>query len=372
MTVTNRTKKIALIIFFISLWAPLLIAMATPDKEISPTEKRKLTPVPQLSWEGLAGFPKAFDQYYNDHFGLREQLLSSHSYYQFALFNVSSSNRVIVGKDGWLFQNGHAHVNDMRNLWPFSPGELQRWANVLTAKYKWCRGQGIAYIFVVTPSKHLIYPEMLPGGYQPVNAHSRVDQLIDYLQKNTDVPVVDMREALKKEKRKLRTYYKTDTHWNRYGAYIGYKQIMKQIKKELKGIDTVSLKKKDFKVLPVPAGDLANSLNLQQSLPEECPKPVKWDATCLTNSTIKGEQNDTTRNQQWFTTTCVNRKYDAIMFRDSFSVALMPYLSESFNSIYYIPHSPVPTGNMKKIVSEQRPDIVIEQRATRWLRTPEG
>lgn len=372
MTAPNWIKKIALFVFLIFLWAPLLIAMATPDKEISPAEKRKLNPMPQLNWDTLPDFPQNFEKYYNDHFGLREELLYAHSSYQFALLNVSSSNRVIVGKDGWLFQNGHSHVKDMRNLWPFSPGELQRWANVLTAKYQWCKQQNIAYFFVLTPSKHLIYPEMLPGGYQPVNKTSRADQLIDYLQKHTAVPVIDMRKALLKEKKKLRTYHKTDTHWNSYGAYVGYRQMMKQIKKELKGLKPVSIKRNDFKMVSEPAGDLANSLNLQHVLSENSPKPTKWNATCLGNSTLKGVPDDAARNQQWFTTSCAQKKYRAVMFRDSYSLAMMPYLSETFGYIYYIPHSPVPVVNMKKIVTEQQPDIVIEQRTTRWLRTPEG
>lgn len=179
-------------------------------------------------------------------------------------------------------------------------------------------------------------------------------------------------QRIDKGEKKLRTYHKTDTHWNSYGAYVGYRQMMKQMKKELKGIKTVSIKRKTFTMVSGPAGDLANSLNLQQSLSEDSPRPTKWNATCLGNSTLKGVQNDAARNQQWFTTSCADKKYRAVMFRDSYSLAMMPYLSETFEHIYYIPHSPVSIGNMKKIVTEQRPDIVLEQRTTRWLRTPEG
>ena len=121
-------RYIVIIFFMVSLWTPLIIAMTTPAKDVSLTEKRKLAPLPALGWDSWSNFPQAFEAYYNDHFGLREQLLQGYNYYQFSLLNISSSNRVIVGKNGWLFQNGGDHVKDMRNIWPFSPAELQHWA----------------------------------------------------------------------------------------------------------------------------------------------------------------------------------------------------------------------------------------------------
>ena len=60
------------------------------------------------------------------------------------------------------------------------------------------------------------------------------------------------------------------------------------------------------------------------------------------------------------------------MFRDSYSLAMMPYLSESFGYVYYVPSAPVPLAALQELVQEKRPDVVIEQRASRWLRTPEG
>ena len=361
-----------IIFFMVSLWTPLIIAMTTPAKDVSLTEKRKLAPLPALEWKTLSSFPKEFEAYYNDHFGLREQLLQGYNYYQFSLLNISSSNRVIVGKNGWLFQNGGDHVKDIRNIWPFSPAELQHWANILSLKHQWLQERGIKYVFMVTPSKHLIYPEQLPKAFQPAQPQSRADQLIRYLQEHTKVPVIDMRKALHKEKKKLRPYHKTDTHWNPYGAFIGYRETMRYLKKQLPAIQSVPLKRKQFQMVERPGGDLAQSLNVEKSIKEEVPEPASWNASCLQNSTLQGEQNDASRNKEWFATTCAPKKYRVLMFRDSYSLAMMPYLSQSFHYIYYIPHSPVRIKNMQEIVSQQNPDIVIEQRATRWLRTPEG
>ncbi|WP_028583097.1 alginate O-acetyltransferase AlgX-related protein [Desulfogranum mediterraneum] len=361
-----------IVLFLLALWTPLLVTLATPHQEVSISEKRRLAPPPSLKLAEISRFPRDFEAYYNDHFGLREPLVQGYNSFQFALLNTSTSKRVIVGRDGWLFQNGRDHVRDMRNLWPFSPGELQHWARVLSAKQAWLKERGIVYIFVLTPSKPLLYPEELPQAYQPVQPESRADQLIDYLRNHTQVPVVDMRRALARMKRRLRPYHKTDTHWNSYGAYIGYQQIIRELRKHLQDISSVSLKARDFKMSSEPGGDLARSLNLRQSVREEVPIPIDWQPSCLPSATLKGEHNDTNRNKQWFSTSCEGKHHRVVMFRDSYSLAMMPYLSESFRFISYIPHSPVRLANLQEISQQQAPDIVIEQRTSRWLRTPEG
>ncbi len=285
---------------------------------------------------------------------------------------VSTSNRVIVGKDGWLFQNGRDHANDIRNIWPFSLGELKHWARILSIKHNWLKSQGIEYVFIIPPSKHLIYPEKLPAAFKPVHKTSRMDQLVHYLGENTDITIVYMRERLIDAKERLRPYHKTDTHWNSYGAYLGYLELMSNIHRKLPDLKLVKIKRKAFAMRTEKGKDLAQSLNLQNKIKEEAPFPEKWNGECLYNSTIKGEQNIVNRNRQWFPTSCDHGNYKAVMFRDSYSLAMMPYLSETFSSIYYVPHSPANIKTLKEIILEQKPDTVFELRTSRWLRTPEG
>ncbi len=333
-------------------------------------EKRKLTPMPLLTETGLTKYPQQFENYFNDQFGLRESLLKVHSWSLFTLFHISSSRRVVAGRDGWLFQNGHPHVKDMRNLWPFSESELQHWAKVLKEKQQWLQQHNMGYIFVITPSKHLIYSEKLPASLQPVHSESRTDQLIQYLQRHTTVPVVDMRKALFEKKQDGRLYYKTDTHWNGYGAYFGYRTIMKEIRRQLPDAYVVHLEQKDFSPRDEPGGDLAQALTLQHSLQEVVLTPHTWKPACFQHAMQKLQLKN--RNQEWFTTTCPGRRFSLVLFRDSYALALMPYLTESFASITYIPHSPVGKDRMQELALQYKPDLIVEQRTSRWLRTPEG
>ena len=358
--------------FLVFLWTPLVLALVNPYPEMSLLEKRKRASFPVFDFKHAADFTDRFEDYFNDYFGLRDSLLFWFNSLQYHLLNATTSKKVIVGRDGWLFQNGKTHVDDMRNTWPFSEGELRHWGKILSAKYRWCKQRGIEYVFVITPSKHLLNKEKLPSAYRPVDRRSRADQLVDYLNNETDVPVVYMQKELKKAGRRLRTYHKTDTHWNSYGAYTGYRAVMKHLESRLDEVHSISLKSSDFKMDEQPGGDLARSLNLPDTIREDAPRVMTRELDCINNTSPPGIDNDTSRNREWFTTTCAQKKYYTILFHDSYATAMMPYLSESFLSVYYIPHSPVRMENFQKIIQKQGPDIVIEQRTSRWLRTPEG
>jgi hypothetical protein len=119
-------------------------------------------------------------------------------------------------------------------------------------------------------------------------------------------------------------------------------------------------------------GDLADVLNLGDILVERALEHRDWQPRCARNLEFGEQVDNRIRNKNAFTTVCDTGQGRLLMFRDSFSLAMMPYLSETFHTAYYFPASPVPLDGMKRVIAEQRPDVVIEQRSSRWLRTPQG
>ena len=73
-----------------------------------------------------------------------------------------------------------------------------------------------------------------------------------------------------------------------------------------------------------------------------------------------------------FATRCETGSGRLLILRDSFAIAMIPYLAETFAHVDYYTASPIPLSAMIELVEEYRPDIVIEQRSSRWLRGPEG
>jgi hypothetical protein len=285
---------------------------------------------------------------------------------------VSPSDWVLVGDRGWLFQGGDPHIRDTRNDWPYSTGELAQWGRVLSAKKDWLAARGIDYLFVVAPNKPVTYPEHLPPAINRVRARSRADQLITHLTTHTDVPVLDLRPVVWQAKSILRTHHKTDTHWNDFGAYQGYRALMQRLLPQNPSAHLVELSPESFVIRDRAGGDLAQNLAMAEFLREpsvELKQPV---VSCAVAKGIPADADDRTRNQNAFSTECDRAGGRLLMFRDSYSLAMMPYLSESFTYVHYVPASPVPLSAIEQLAAQHRPDIVIEQRATRWLRSPRG
>ena len=372
MLFTSSARKILLCLFTGLIWLPLLVMLVTPQRQYSEFENRRLAPPPELDLEAPKRFALGFEDFINDHFGFRQPLIHLFRLLEVNLFKVTQSGTVLFGKDGWLFQAGQEQVADYRNNWPFTEIELAEWADGLEAKHRALGKKGIGYLFVFAPNKHLVYPEKLPDSINRVRDESRVDQLVDYLSKHTDVPILDLRPALHEAKTRLRPYHKTDTHWNAWGAYVGYTALIERLRQRFPKLQAVELGPEDFARRETPGWDLARALSMEQELKEIEIYPREWGPRCATYHGLPSEPTRWDRNNKPFSTKCSSGHHRLLMFRDSYALALMPYLSETFRYIHYYPASPVPLAGMLEVIEEQRPELVIEERSTRWLRKPFG
>ena len=325
----------------------------------------------------ISDFPDAFEAYLNDHFAYRSELIRLHNQIRVEGRLVNRLANVIVGKSGWLYFGGNPDILDIRNIWPFDPKQLEQWAKTLTNKKTWLEKKGIEYLFVIPPGKQLVYPEFLPAHLKIFPRESRLDQLVSHLQENTDVTLLDLRTSLISEKQRENPvyeplYYKTGTHWNDYGAYIGYKALVDQLNNLGLAIKPFRVSDDGFMRIKHPGEDLAGNLELANELSYFKVDFREELATCARYQLIDSDADMALKQVSWFSTTCESRPYRVLMLRDSFSLSMMPYLSETFGYIMYVPHSPAPLNAIKQLVEIHKPDIVIELRSSRWLRTPNG
>ena len=88
----------------------------------------------------------------------------------------------------------------------------------------------IDFYILVAPNKENVYSNYLENKITRSNRkNSRTEELIEYLSKNSQLNIIYPKEILVKNRKKYNTYYKYDTHWNDYGAYLGTVELMKQI-----------------------------------------------------------------------------------------------------------------------------------------------
>ncbi|MCQ2500166.1 MAG: GBS Bsp-like repeat-containing protein [Lachnospiraceae bacterium] len=236
----KRIRQLFIAAFILMLVLPLLLTSFKKDV-VSEIENRTLANFPKLTMadgEKNPNFIPEFESWFNDHVGFREPLFEANLKLQYDLFDHSANEKVMVGKDGWLFFTGDGNAAIPAGEYPnFGEKELEAICQKQISIRDKLKSQGIEYVIMLPPSKVSIYPEYIKGDFSVRKTPS--DILADYLEAHSDLKVVRLKDTLLEEKEKTDEllYFKTDTHWNTYGSSVAYRQLVKKLK-EWKLTDT--------------------------------------------------------------------------------------------------------------------------------------
>lgn len=322
------------------------------------------------------------------HFGFRRQLVRWHDLASLRLLRSSPhdgsgftesrlhamspgpwSSRVLLGKDGWLFVAGGRPLESYRRTRPFTDDELAAWTAVFEARRAWLAARGIAYLLVVPPDKHNVYPEHMPATIRPLRDVSHLDQLLAHLASHSTVDVVDVRPALLAAKALHPVYPRTDTHWNAFGAWAAYETMIARLGRHFRGLSPWPLA--DFGVDHVEhdGGDLADALGLADVLREErvqlAPRRPRRARV------VERHPPSAAPTAVWRVTRHAEADLPRlVMFHDSFGFALAPFLAEHFaEARFHLYRSFDPA-----LVEAHHPDVVVDEMVERWLvsRPPEN
>jgi alginate O-acetyltransferase complex protein AlgJ len=375
--VKTRARTIsntALIVLFLTVTlAPPVKWMFSRDRSWSDKEKRVLTPFPKepKDFSSFLKLTKKFESYYDDHFGFREVLIDRYQREVRKRFGETGVRRVIGGKEGWYFYAGDNLQEDFMGLTPLKEQQLKTWKIDLIHKRNWLAERGIHYLFVVVPNKQTIYPEYLPDFINKAKGETRLEQLMKYLKTDGDVHILDLTPVLRKAKHTGHLYSKTDTHWNFYGAYLGYKEIMHQISQWFPKEHFKNDYSFDRPAKEGPGGDLAEMLGMQGSIKEIRPIPESRHLCARRMELpIHIENPHQTKQSAPFMKGCKEAHLRALIFRDSFFLAAQPFLSEDFREAIYI-WRPYDQEITERLLQYFHPDVVIEERAERFCFRPE-
>ena len=295
-------------------------------------ENRKLTSRPTLTIDNYGTFSKEYNEYYNDNIPFRNVLISLNSTIDYFIFKRSSSDSVIVGNDNWLFycrKSDNDPIGCYQGTNLFSEEELESIAQNCIIQRDYLLQRGKEFVIFIAPNKERVYFEKMPEQYGPPAVNYRALQVVNYLKENTDIRVVYPYDELMAAKDSLNynIYYKTDTHWNYIGGYVGAAALMREL-----GIDMPSLDAPEMEILNGEnrAGDLAGMLNLKRQL-----------KFADNEYQIKGyDYHDMQTLERDLTTVCSFSATDAdprkiYVYRDSFAEAMFPFIGSQFSESYF-------------------------------------
>src|SRR5712672_1536439 len=229
-------------------------------------ENRILAPFPKLTtFKDLAVLTRTSENYVNDRFGLRSQLVHANSLMHYRL-GISTNKEIVIGKDGWLFYAAERIVEQHTGADIFRPDELDKWVRQMEANRDWLEQRNIAFYIVAAPDKNTIYPEKLPDYPRPRNATTRLDQLSSRLERST-LDFINPKAALLAAKRNnIPVYFEGDSHWTQRGALIAYELLMERVRKKFPAIIPKTIDDYAVSVDQHPGADLAYHLALYGDL----------------------------------------------------------------------------------------------------------
>ncbi len=309
--------------------------------------------------------------YFDDHFGFRQPLIRAHAWVSLRALRVSPSPTVIKGQHGWLYYADDSSLEDWESAAPMTDEDLAAWCKALVSIRDALRSRGITYVFVLAPDKHVIYPEYMPPTIHRLHQQYRIDQLLDYLNAHSDLPVVDLRRPLREGKARERIYHLTDTHWNDRGAFIGSNEILRAAAAAGVRPD----RQEDFVAVEHvrPGLDLAEMLsaaNLFTEVSLDLVPRVARRAQLLEPRDLR-EGYEVAKVVTEIPDRVVRQSVSegrlprAVVFRDSFGTGLIPFLSEHFSRAVYLWQNNVDMD----VVDQEKPALVIHEIVGRRLQT---
>ncbi len=322
-------------------------------------ENRELAVRPKLSINSYSSYSKEYEKYFNDNIPFRNNLIAINTAIDYFIFNKSTNAKVIAGKDNWLFYSGTDDGDSIgcyqgTNL--LSEEELKTLAQNCLKIQSYLNDVGKEFIIFIAPNKERIYHDKMPEKYgAPADTYKAL-QIVEYLRKNTNVRVVYPYAELMSAKEVLEEniYYKTDTHWNYIGGYIGAASLLKELGIEVPGIESDEITiTADNNI----AGDLAGMLNLKKCL-------IYTDH----EYTVNGYNTHNVSNIKWdFPTAFIYHAENAdprkiYIYRDSFATRMSVYIGSQFTDTYMRHKNTYSYEDF----AEQDPDIFVYETVERY------
>ncbi len=173
-----------------------------------------------------------------------------------------TSEGVVAGGDFQFFYQ--KCLRDFQHTNLYSTGVLnnlkKRVSDRISALDK--AGLDTEIIYMVVPAAMTVYPELVPEQYEQGKGDSRMDQVLNTLS-SAGATVIDLRTAFAEHKNdEYPLYFKTDSHWTDYGAFIAYQELFNHISKTFPDAKPLSLEDFNWNGDYYKSGDMPVYLNM--------------------------------------------------------------------------------------------------------------
>ncbi len=354
----NKLHLIIIISFLLMLLIPTIVQITKFEDIIIDNENRTKKDFPKLNIKKPLHFLRKFKSYYKDNFGLRNTLSNKYLVFKNDILNENPlPNKVVKGKNDFLFLgNSFSNViNESLGFALFTQTELNQIKTNIIARQKWLNQQNIKFYIAVAPNKHVIYKENVPFQFPEIK--TRKQQLLEYLKSEINFEIIDLGKQFKNKKKLNRLYRKYDSHWNDLGAFYAAQTLFKTIQKDF---DINNIKLSDYKIDSIKSiGGVSKMLNYKSKetritlTPNFTTNVIDLDIPKYYSQVSIYESRHKNKT----------KKYKVLLFRDSFSGALKPFINHTFGESTFIWSHKFD----KALILKEKPDLVIMEYVERYL-----
>jgi|GEM_PF-3245792 len=354
-------------LFMAGLCAPALFMVSGIKFRETLTENRtkaafpefNLKRISQLNLRLVAYIPK-FNEYFEDHFTFRDMLIRMNRNIKLRIFKINPfPEKFVIGRDGWMFLgNEHSKaISETKGLLNFSEAELDQISIRISESMQFFENQGITFYLVIAPEKSTVYGEFLPIAKS--GKPTKLEQVREKLS-GIGCRIVDMKKDFKKLTDPV-IYYKSDSHWNEFGEFLGYQTLAGEIKRDFPTLRI--LQSDDFTIDTIRdyQGDNAQMLFLPWtdnkyifSLRDTIPVAELQKQYTVPESYLWNPANYERRYGS------IGCNLKILIFNDSFFREMPKFLGPGIKETVYIW-----SWWDKKIILNEKPDIVIYEKTER-------
>lgn len=326
-------------------------------------ENREFATRPKLTIDSYKTYSDKYTEYFDDNIPFRNNLITINTAIDYFIFKQSSNENVVIGKDKWLFYAGDGDpIGCYQGTNLLSEEELEAITQNCLEIQSYLNALGKEFIIFIAPNKERIYYDKMPQQYGTPTDTYRALQVVEYLRNNTDIRVVYPYDELMQAKESLEEniYYKTDTHWNEIGGYVGATALMREL-----GIEMPSIESDEMTIITGDntAGDLARMLNFEKQLINT---DHEYVVTGYNTHNVKSFEWDELSVFIYHAEGADPRKI--YVYRDSFGTNMSAYIGSQFTDTYIRNRSTYSYEDF----TEQNPDIFVYETVERyvdWLST---
>jgi hypothetical protein len=346
-------------LFGLLICLPSFDAVFQLDNAPIPNEKRQPAPFPEFRTSAqVRDFVGGLTAWFDDHFGFRRRLVRTNNHWKHQLFGTNEKE-VLEGRDGWLYFTACEMLDNCLGHSRWTEKDLENWQKLLEKRRDWLARRGCKYLFVIAPDKHSVYPEHLPEWCAKAVKPGKADQFFEHMKAHSTVIVADLRKPLKQAKTEGLVYWKTDSHWNAFGAFTACQAIIDRLSHEMPTVRPLSPDVFEHASWDPAPGDLAILMGdagfTEPSHISFIPRPPLTkieptpDPAILPKHWLKDTEPKVSRNERG--------QAKAIVFRDSFGEPWRGIMDQNFKETIYIwEHYLEP-----ELIEREKPDVVITE-----------